>query len=119
MVFSITPMKLNRILKQYGVAYTFSRPGKNSFGESTGASSSLNIVGVFHPSGERRIAVSGADAASTQTESIPCILTSWQDASNVAVGDSAIINGVPFSVSGIDNVGELNVAGEISLEQKT
>ena len=118
MVFGLTTFKLARILKQYGKEYELTRKSKNDFGEPTVPTTSLKLVGIFHPAGERRISLSGADASTKQTEAIPCILASWQEASNVAVGDLVDISGVAYSVSGINNVGALNVAGEISLEAK-
>ena len=118
MVLGLTAIKLTRILKQYGKEYEFTRKSKNGFGEPVMPATSIKLVGIFHPAGERRISLSGADASTKQTEAIPCILASWQEASNVAVGDLVEVSGVAYSVSGIDNVGALNVAGEISLEVK-
>lgn len=107
--------KISRLIRVQGLEYTFSRDKLDDYKEPTGAVSATTIRGVFHQT-TQHISVVGADAASVQSKQSPFILVLYSDAKDIQQGDYTVINGVKYLVNGLVDIGNWNIAIDISLE---
>ena len=107
--------KISRLIKAQGLSYTFNRDELNEFKEPTGAVSAMTVHGVFHQQAQH-ITVISADAASVQQKQSPFVLALYDEARNIHQGDYVFINGVRYNVNGLTDIGNWNIAIDISLE---
>lgn len=108
--------KISRLIRVQGVEYNFQRRKLNEFNEPTEEAVSVAIVkGVFHQT-TKYISIDVADAASVQSKQVPFILALYNDAKDLKQGDFTIINGIKYSVNGLTDIGNWNIAIDISLE---
>lgn len=116
--FKFEQAKLKRLLSTYGVNYRFERLERNEFGEIAiphVVSESFDIVGVYHEQSQR-IQVSVSNDVRYRTEKQPFILAEYNGASKLEADDILHIGGVEYKVSGVHNVHNIGVYGDISLE---
>ena len=111
--------KIKRELKRSGVAYEFTRSGKNQFGEPDEKISVTigTVTGLYHEQ-NGSIQVTTGETTQTRTKKTPTILCLWEDTTSLglSLGDKTIINGKVFRVTGIVNIQEWNIIGDVSLE---
>lgn len=110
--------KLKRLLSTHGIEYRFDRLSRNGFGEIAvprSVSKSINVVGVYHEQSQR-IQVSVSNEVRYRTEKQPFILAEYQVASQLEIDDELEIGGVLYKVSGVHNVHNMDIYGDISLE---
>ena len=107
--------KLSRLIKTQGLSYTFKRHKLNEFKEPTEEASATTVRGVFHQT-TQHISVVGADASSVQNKFSPFILALYPEAKSIHQGDSVEINGIKYLVNGLNNIGNWDIAVDISLE---
>lgn len=107
--------KISRLIRVQGIEYTFSRDKLDDYKEPTGAVSATTIKGVFHQY-TQHISIVGAGAASIQQKNTPFIIALYSDAKDIKQGDYTVINGVKYLVNGLVDIGNWNIAIDISLE---
>lgn len=108
--------QLRQLLRVQGTDYTVLRDEVDSFGEPTGESTQVTkLRGLWHTTSEY-ITTTTADGSTVRSKENPRILSLWQDAQNVQQKDFVQVNGTRFNVNGVENVSELGIAAEISLE---
>ena len=107
--------KLSRLIRVQGLPYTFKRHKLNDFKEPMEEVSATTVRGVFHQT-TQYVSVVGADASSVQNKFSPFILALYPEAKGIKQGDFVQINGVKYAVNGLNNIGNWNIAVDISLE---
>lgn len=108
--------KINRELKRSGIDYEFKRSGTNRFGEPTGEMETVATVrGLYHEQNSN-IQITTGDTTQVRTKKIPMVLCLYEDTVSLVVGDEVVINGKKFQVTGVVNVQEWSIVGDISLE---
>ena len=123
--------KLKRELKRSGIDYEFKRKGMNEFGEPSGELVPIGVIrGLYHEENSN-IQITTGDTTRIRTKKIPMILCLYEDTTSLGsdneptlnekelglkVDDQVIINGKTFKVTGIVNIQEWSIIGDISLE---
>lgn len=110
--------KLKRLLSTYGIEYHFERLEKNEFGEPIATGDpvkTIDIIGVYHEQSQA-VQISTSNGVRYRTEKQPFILAEYGDASQLLADDGLVYNGVRYKVTGVHNVNNLDVYGDISLE---
>lgn len=108
--------KIKREILTHGRIYTFERKELNKYGEETGKAESVATVrGIYHTSSgyERK---TKSDATLTHSKEQPKILCLYDESENVMFSDFVIINDKKYIVTAIDNIAELGIVNDISLE---
>lgn len=109
-------MKLKRALNSQGISYTFSRYAKNSYKEPTDTvSSSVTLKGIYHQT-SGYIGVGITEAARVYTKPQPMLLTTYEDAKSLYPEDKVLISGKTYKVTGVTDINNLGIIGDISLE---
>jgi len=115
--------KLQRELDQSGKDYDFFRPVKNAFGEPTAEKEKVgSLNGLYHE--VNYFVKTETSEASTVRGSRgrpmvqPMILCLYESAvaCDLKFGDSTVINGKTFKVTGVQNIQEWSIIADISLE---
>ena len=108
--------QLRQLLRVQGTDYIVLRDEVDSFEEPTVESAQVvTLRGLWHTTNEY-ITTTTDDGSTVRSKENPRILSLWQDAKKVQQKDFVQVNGIRFNVNGVENVGELGVAAEISLE---
>ena len=110
--------KFKRKLLKEGKSYSFSRVLKNEFGEIINETPVVvqTASGIFHET-QAYITVSTSEGSRQSRMPSPMILCQWEEVSTQVKRDDVItINGMPMKVTAINNVGNIDVYGDISLE---
>lgn len=123
--------KLKRELKRSGIDYEFKRKGMNEFGEPSDELVPIGVIrGLYHEENSN-IQITTGDTTRIRTKKIPMILCLYEDATflgsdnesaldekefGLKVDDQVVINGKTFKVTGIVNIQEWSIIGDISLE---
>lgn len=107
--------KVAQLIRTHGERYLFRRDELNKFKEPVDDIVIAEIMGIFHQTMEH-ILVTGSDASSIQDKTSPFILALYDDAKDIKQGDKVTINGQPYLVNGATNVGQWNIALDISVE---
>jgi len=112
--------KVKREIKRSGSEYQFKRPETNDFGEPKGTDILIGTLkGIYHDyaAGGSRIEIT-TDTIQTRTKKKYQILCVWEDAESLElqVGDFTMINGKKYDVTGVANIQEWNIIGEVNLE---
>lgn len=110
--------KLKRELKRSGIDYEFKRKGTNEFGEPTDELVPIGVIrGLYHEENSN-IQITTGDTTRVRTKKIPMILCLFDDATSLAlkIDDFLFINKKKFKVTGIVNIQEWSIIGDISLE---
>ena len=108
--------KLVRLIRTHGVPYEFQRDGVDEFKEPVKAASKISVNGVYHEQSQP-LTLTEADAASVRQKQSPYILALFSEANGIKQGDYVIINGLKYTVVGTNNIGNWNLALDISLEE--
>lgn len=108
--------KIKRELKRSGKSYKILRDKENQFGEPTGESKEVaTILGLYHEQSSN-IQITTGDTTQVRTKKIPMILCLWDDTTSLLVGDYVVINNKTFKITGVVDIQEWNIIGDISLE---
>ena len=100
-----------------GAVYTFKRSGRNEYGEETDIFQPIaQLKGIFHDGSSGHLSIILQNGGIISSKNAPCILTYWGDAEKLRLDDIVELNNEVFRVSGINNLGQMNIACEISLE---
>lgn len=110
--------KVKREIKRSGTEYTFVRSEPNEYGEPTSDTTTLGTIkGLYHEQNSN-VEITTGDTTQVRTKKIPMVLCLWDDVSPMVLkpGDITEFNGKTFKVTGIVNVQEWSIIGDISLE---
>lgn len=115
--------KINRHIQWNGQDFTFYRYAKNEYGElSTEIEREFNFRGVFHEGGGYggmlNIELYERDGARTVSKMKPMILCGYDDGKDLKIDDWADIGGVIYRIVGKQDVKNMNIAFEISMEKE-
>lgn len=113
--------KIQRQILWNGQDFIFRRMKKNEYHEiSDEVEKEFNVHGVFHEGGGYggmlNIELYERDGARTVTKMKPMILCLYEDGKDLIIDDEVFIAGSKFKVVEKNNVKQINVAFEISLE---
>lgn len=102
-----------RLLETKGIECIFWRTGKNEFGEPDGVQEVLRCKGLYHESGGY-LNITLTDAGKVSANKQPMALVFFTDA--VKAGDTLSMNNAKYTVTGTDNLGNMNLCLDVSLE---
>lgn len=110
--------KVKREIKRSGSQYNVYRQAKNEFGEPI---SDIQYVGTFsaiYHEENSNIQITTGDTTQVRTKKIPMLLCLYEEFINIGfeIGDCVIINGKVFKITGVVNIQEWNIIGDVSLE---
>ena len=106
--------RIQREIDWSGAEYTFTHKEEDKYHREASEVSYV-VKGIFHQATSYKNKNSD-NGSVTSTKPSPMILCMYQDGAQVSIGDTVIINKQDYLVTGIQNVQELNVAFDISLE---
>lgn len=108
---------ISRNIKAHGQTFTFKRHGKNRHGEPDGTKTVVvSIQGLFHQT-RGFITKNTSDGTVSRSSPQPQILClSGDDTKLIQQGDLLEYSGQDYTVTGVDDVNNLGLACEISLE---
>ena len=112
--FLFIQRKIQREIDWSGENFVFTHNEEDKYHRET-AETSYSIKGIFHQSTSYSNKTSN-DGSTTRTKPSPMILCNYDDGVQINLGDSVNINNQDYFVTAIQNVQELNVAFDISLE---
>lgn len=116
-VNSVTLHRLLQSINWHGSTYDFTRYTLNEYKEKSSEPVKIATVkGLYHNGSSNHTAIRTSDAGMVVDKSTPYILMSWEDAKKLAQEDMVKINGKTFKVTDANNISELNIVGEVSLE---
>lgn len=105
--------QIKQLIERRGLDCIFLRQGENEFHEPSGDMEILTCKGLFHETnGYLRVSMTESGKIYTQKEPKVLILYSGE----VLKGDLVIANGIKFKVTGIDDLGNLHLCLDLSLE---
>lgn len=111
--------KLKRELRRSGVDYEFKRPVLNEFKEPDDENSTVvgTLRALYHEQNSN-IAITTGDTTRTRTKKIPMLLCVYEEVEKLGlqVDDFVMINNKKMKVTGVVNIQEWNLIGDISLE---
>lgn len=110
--------KIAREIKRSGSEYSFKRSGVNKFKEPTADEIVVGSINCLYHEQNSNIQIVTGETTQTRTKKIPMLLCLYSDIQNIGlkVGDITYINGKKFNVTGVVNVQEWGIVGDISLE---
>lgn len=106
--------KIQRQIDWNGQEFTFIHMGENPYHRPT-EPEEITLKGVYHQSSSYE-QKNSTDATIISSKPKPMILCLYEDGKDIQAQDTVSINGKDMIVSGVDNIQELNVALQISLE---
>ena len=106
--------KVKRQIDWNGQNYTFTHTAEDKYHNET-TTSEIILKGVYHQSTSYK-SKSSKDGSVISSKSSPMILCLYDDGKTIQIGDKVKINDKDMFITGIENVQELNVAIQISLE---
>ena len=112
--------KFKRKLLKEGSYYTFGRVLKNEFGEVIDETPVVvkTTSGIFHEM-QSYVTVSTTEGSRQSKMPTPMVLCQWEEVSTQVKRDDVVtIKGMPMKVTAINNVGNIDVYADISLEVK-
>lgn len=108
--------KVRRLINTQGQEFKFNRVKTNEFGEPSGQTVSVNIVGVYHET-TSFLSKTATDSTTIRQKPSPMILCLWEDAQKILHTDELSFNGKTYKVGEVKNISEANIVGDISLEE--
>lgn len=108
--------KLKRELQRSGKEYSFKRAEENEFGEKNGNCIEVGTLNAIYHESNGHISTTQGDATVYRKLKTPMLLCLYDDATFLNVGDTTIINGKEFKVTGLVNIQEWGIIGDVSLE---
>lgn len=108
--------KLQRELKRNGISCTFKRNGTNKFGEPTSDTIDVCTVTCLYHEQNSNIQITTGETTQVRTKKIPMLLSVFDDVKSLIPGDFVVINNKKFDVTGVVNIQEWGLIGDVSLE---
>ena len=108
--------KVVREINTHGSAYQFYRDKLNEYEEATGDVENVGeIKGLFHQT-KSYISRKVTDATETRTKGQPLIMMCYEDSKSLQSGDKVNVAENEYRVTGINNINELCIISDVSLE---
>ena len=108
--------KIKRAIKTHGQSFIFSRYALDSYGEPTTNKTQTTVEGLFHQT-RGYITKNVTDGTIARSAPQPQILTLFSETSaSLAIKDEVTYCGQTYTVTGLNNIGNLNAVIDISLE---
>lgn len=108
--------KLTRLILTSGIPYTFTRYLKDEYQQrTTVVDETIELSGVFHEV-HGYIKKTVSESSITVSSPQPMILANLENASLLKLDDVVVISGKTYKVTGVRDVENFGVAGDISLE---
>lgn len=110
--------KIKREIKRSGNEYEIYRHAKNEFGEPVSDEQYVGKVSAIYHEENSNIQITTGDTTQVRTKKIPMLLCLYDEFIETAfeVGDFVLINDKKFKITGIVNIQEWNIIGDVSLE---
>lgn len=105
--------QINRILELHGQHCSFSRESENKFHEKAWEEGWLKCRGLFHES-NGFLNVSLIEAGKVRTQKEPKLLVRYTK--DINKNDKVVVDGAAYKVIGIDDLGNLHLCLDLSLE---
>lgn len=108
--------KVQREIKMHGSDFTVKRNKIDEYKEPTGEKETITAFrGLFHIAKTfqtRNI----SDGTVTRTKGQPMILVDYSDVGEIHNGDTIEYNGLEYTVADVNNVEQMNIIADISME---
>lgn len=109
--------KLKRLIALQGEDFTILRDTLNELGEPDGGESEVvSFRGIWHEANSYVTTTKG-DAATVRSKSSPQILAMFDSVKDAKQGDFLRVGDKRYNVTGMDNLTQLGVAADMSLEE--
>lgn len=108
--------KVKRLINTQGRVIQVIRQGRNVFNEPNGEAEVFEVKGVFHET-TSYMSKSGSNGSTVRAKSSPMFLCTWETAQMLVHNDQVTINGHIYNINAIKNLCEVNLIGNISLEE--
>lgn len=110
--------KIKREIKRSGNEYEIYRHAKNEFGEPVSDEQYVGKISAIYHEENSNVQITTGDTTQVRTKKIPMLLCLYEEFTETRfeVGDFVLINGKKFKITGIVNVQEWNIIGDVSLE---
>lgn len=110
--------KIKREIKRSGCNYNVLRKGLNEFGEPTSDTQYVGNIDALYHEENSNIQITTGNTTQVRTKKIPMLLCIYDDfnVKGFSVGDFVKINLKTFKITGIVNIQEWGIIGDISLE---
>lgn len=108
--------KVVQAIKTHGSSFTFARPAVNEFGEPIDSDQRIEIHGIYHTT-HSYVSTNGAQGSTTRSKRSPLILALIEDGAKLQTGDVLVYQNRKYTVTEIQNVSEMNICADISLEE--
>lgn len=112
--------KLERLISRKGLPYTFKREPLDERNEPVDGAELVPVVtlsGVFHQGDAGYITLITGDGATVQSKHTQSIMAKKADLGGVRQNDIVEVNSKTFKVTGVTDIGELNIVADISIEE--
>lgn len=107
--------RVKRQIQWNGVEYEFTKMGEDNYRQPIETDNKIKVTGIYHEENSY-VSKTGSDSSVTVTEPSPKILCLWSDASKLSGGDILLLNDKKYKITGITDIQNYRVAGDISLE---
>lgn len=108
--------KVTRAINTHGENFTFVRFGKDDYGQPSSETTEITIKGLFHQT-RSYITKNISDGTISRSKPQPQILTLLtSNSSSIQLKDRITYTGKTYEVNGINDIGNLGIALDISLE---
>lgn len=110
--------KIKREIKRSGNEYEIYRHAKNEFGEPVSDEQYVGKISAIYHEENSNIQITTGDTTQVRTKKIPMLLCLYDESveTGFEVGDFVLINGKKFKITGIVNIQEWSIIGDVSLE---
>lgn len=110
--------KIKREIKRSGNEYEIYRHAKNEFGEPVSDEQYVGKISAIYHEENSNIQITTGDTTQVRTKKIPMLLCLYDEFTKTEfkVGDFVLINGKKFKITGIVNIQEWSIIGDVSLE---
>lgn len=119
MIKNILRQELHKVVREintHGSTYQFYRDKLNEYEEATGeVEDVVEIKGLFHQT-KSYISRKVTDATETRTKGQPLIMMCYEDSKSIQNGDKVNVAENEYRVTGINNINELCIISDVSLE---
>lgn len=108
--------KVQREIKMHGSDFTVKRNKIDEYKEPTGEKETITTFrGLFHITKTFQTR-NTSDGTVTRTKGQPMVLADYSDVGEIRNGDIIEYNGLEYTVADINNVEQMNVIADISME---
>lgn len=110
--------KIKREIKRSGNEYEIYRHAKNEFGEPISDLQYVGKISAIYHEENSNIQITTGDTTQVRTKKIPMLLCLYDEfvETGFEVGDFVLINCKKFKITGIVNIQEWSIIGDVSLE---